>query len=131
MARLLAFKLNRGGVKALAVGPECRRMVNEHAQVAKTFAETLSSGLRSDEEDKRHYQDSFEVEVEVVHGITPEWPLTRAVGRLANTAPHAIIVEFGTARTTKDGRVVQTRGYGILSRTLDFLNSIDGRLDPE
>ncbi|MFI7608786.1 hypothetical protein ACIBTV_27250 [Micromonospora sp. NPDC049366] len=130
MARLLRFQLNRKTVKAIAVGPECRQMVADHADLAKTFAETLSTGLRSNEE-HQHYQDSFEVEVKVVHGITPEWPLTRIAARLSNSAPHANMVEFGSVRTTKNGDVVVTEGQHILGRTLDFLHSLDHRLSPE
>lgn len=127
---LVHFKLNRKTIREIAVSPQVHEMLTEHIDFAKTFAETLASGLRSDEE-HQHYQDSFTTEVAKVHGFPREHPMTRWGAKLSNSSAQANFVEFGTVRTTKSGDVVETPGHHILGHTVDFLNTLAPRLDPE
>ncbi|MFG3710887.1 hypothetical protein [Micromonospora sp. NPDC047730] len=125
-AFLLRFNLNRSEVERIAVGSECRQMVRQHGEMAKAYAEGLASEIYSgaDDDDGIHYRDSFELDVLTVHGITPEWPMSRAGSRLWNSAPHAGAIEFGY-----QGLFTRAEGQEVLGRTLDFLWSLDGRID--
>ncbi|GAA3750864.1 hypothetical protein [Micromonospora maritima] len=138
--RFSHFELNRNTIKAIAVGPGCTTLVTRHAELAKAHAVTLATarvgrsnewrrdgGVRGKKEraGRKHYVDAFEVDISIVHGITPEWPLTRVAGRVANTARHAIITEFGHTVKKRLGGEREIPGHYVLTDTIKWLWSFD------
>lgn len=118
------FDLNRETVKLIAIGPECRKMVTEHGEMAKAYAKTLAAAAvgRDGRRKHNHYLDSFELEVENVHGIPWEEPMTRVAARLSNSAPHANMIEFGFINE-KTG--AHAEGHFVLHDTLGWLEGFD------
>lgn len=110
------FEMDPKGIAACAVGPQLRDACHD---VVVTRALPYAYGIspRSSQHEHRHYQDSFKVE-DVLTGIAPdsigEPPMLRVGTRLLNVARHAAVVEFGRKGS---------RGYRVLGRTLDHLNT--------
>lgn len=119
-AKLTRFKLNRKNVRKIAVGRECRDMVHDAAERARAVAVSFSP--RSNRTSKEHYADQFEIHDVIIHGITDEWPMSRAGALLVNTSPYATEVEWGmSGRVEANGEVTQTEGHHVFGRTLEEL----------
>lgn len=115
------FKMNVSGIRKIAVGMPLRKACMEVAAKALPYAVSISPRSRRNADQDPghpHYQDSFKIDA-VYTGIAPESignpPMRRIGARLANTARHAVIVEWG-----KRGQ----RGRHILRKTLEHLERI-------
>lgn len=118
---LTRFRLNRKGIAAIAVSRQVKAAVHDEAENAKLYAVAISPRSRRRHQ---HYADSFQIEDELMHGFPPQWPMTRAVSRLANTSPQSIAVEVGTARVDEQGRTITTPAHRVLEQTLEYLSAV-------
>ncbi len=109
------FALDRGGINALAKSDQiydpCRRLAAENAL---PYAVSISPRSRREDHANPHYQDSFQVDRVVVHGIGKP-PMIRVGARLINTSDQATIVEVGTATSPR---------YRVLGEVIDHLNGL-------
>lgn len=118
---IVRFKLDRGGIRKCAVGPELRASCHEFVTtVALPYAMRIAPrSRRVADPEKPHYQDSFRVQ-DVITGKGPEEivgdpPMRRVGTRLLNVSPHAIIVEVGPG---------PRRGARVLGKTLNHIQTL-------
>lgn len=113
MAR--AYRRNKAGFAAIAVGPELRKALVEIAEKGKAHAEALAAEFS----DIDGYAGAFKVEP-----VTIEWSGRhagpRAAARLVNTSEHAAAAEWGGygRKGSKPGPA-----HRVLGRTLEFLEA--------
>lgn len=119
---VVRFKLDRDGIRKIALGPELRSACHDVVE-SKALPYAIGISPVSDRRRAQHYIFSFQVHDVLTGMLAPENighpPMLRVGARLINTAPHAAAVEWGTA---KNGG----RGHRVLGRTLDYLNSAAG-----
>lgn len=107
---MVHFDMDRKGIAACAMGPELAGEVMKLA-TRQALPYAISVSPRSSRTDKVHYQDSFVA----VPGTAWVAAMRRVAARLYNLAPHAIVVEKGTAKTP---------AHRVLGKTLDHLNTM-------
>lgn len=116
------WKMDRDGIRKLAVSDQIGDASRDWIVTkAIPFAKQISP--RSSKQDKKHYQDSFEVE-KVFVGMPPSdliigtpFPMMRAAHRMLNTAPHAVAVEYGDKRTRR-----RQRAHRVFGRVMARFN---------
>ncbi len=116
------FDLDRDGIRKLAVSEQMGGASRDWiVNKAIPFAKGISP--RSSKDDKKHYQDSFEIE-KVFVGMPPSdliigkpFPMMRAAHRMLNTAPYAVAVEYGDKRTRR-----RQRAHRVFGRVMARFN---------
>lgn len=113
------YRPNRVGIGMCALGPELDAATKVIAYKAKAHAVSISPFYRFDSHKGLHYKYSFQVDrfIETEVGYPHPWPRVGHI--LANTAPHATIVEFGQHKTP---------AYRIFRKTLQHLEQSKDQL---
>lgn len=113
------YRPNRFGIGMCALGPELSGATRVIAYKAKAHAESISPYYIFNGPAKLHYRNSFKVEqfIETEVGYPHPWPRVGHV--LENTAPHALIVEFGQGKTP---------AYRVFRKTLQHLEKTRAEL---
>lgn len=103
---MATFKADRGGIGEMLRASFMQAEMRRRAEKVRARAIALSpTGDPAEDPHPGLYRASFTVSSGVQHRKT-----ARAYGEVANHAPHALIVEFGTSRQ---------RGHRVLMRALD------------
>lgn len=102
------FTLDYEGVGKLLCGPEMQALMRERAELGAQRAQSTAPVDAASPHPGR-YRESFVVESGVREGKT-----RRAFGRVVNTSPEAILVEYGSRNNPR---------HRTLGRALDFLKT--------
>lgn len=107
------FKLDRDGIRKLAVGPALRHAVHS---LAEHKAKPYAVGQASKFADSGHYASSFKLDdgFVTISDLSGRYPMRRVMTALVNEAVYAAVVEVG-------GKDPRQPARHVLLKTLEFL----------
>lgn len=112
----MTFKPNTRGLDDLLCGAEMQAVMGDVVEKGRLAAEAIAPVGPESDPHRGDYKDSFETDVRVEKPAPRAWGGPRAVGRLTNTTPYAVAVEYGTGGRSA---APTDAAHHVLTRAID------------